>query len=83
MFLVARLWQLIFIRLLVCGLVQPVTALATSLVICPVASLTVTVVAVLRLCLRKVYDNFMYFSFLKWRARVPSHDTFVARRVAG
>ena len=40
-------------------------------------------VAITRWCSRKSYDGCIYFIVLKWRARVPSHDTFVARRTAG
>jgi hypothetical protein len=32
---------------------------------------------------RKVWDNLMFYLILKPRARVPSRDTFVARRIAG
>jgi hypothetical protein len=32
---------------------------------------------------RTVYDNSMFYGLLMWRARVPSQNTFVARRVAG
>jgi hypothetical protein len=39
--LIARVWQLIVFRLLICGFLQPIAALATALFICPILSLTV------------------------------------------
>ena len=40
-------------------------------------------VACLRKCCRKVWDTVIYFLVLKPRAKVPSHDTFIAVRISG
>jgi len=54
-----------------------------SLVLCPLASISLAAFAVVRRALRQSWDTVMFHLLIKKRARVPFTDTFVARRVAG
>ena len=73
----------IFLQFFICGMVCPLTALFTALVYCPVASLLISAKAVIVKLLRSGWDLVMYQVVLKRLARVPSTDTFVARRIGG
>ncbi|XP_046659884.1 uncharacterized protein LOC124353884 isoform X2 [Homalodisca vitripennis] len=67
----------------VLGLVQPVAALIVALVICPLMTLTVATVCVLRYWLRLAYDALMFHLLIKKRARVPACDGLLIKRIAG
>ena len=73
----------ICLKFFICGMVCPLMALLTALVYCPLASLLISVKAVIVKVLRSSWDLLMYQSVLKRLARVPSTDTFVARRIGG
>ncbi|XP_069125487.1 uncharacterized protein [Argopecten irradians] len=70
-------------RILLQGLIQPIAAGLTGGVLCPMAALGVSIFGVLRRTGRGAWDTVMYFTVVKSRGRVPSKDSFVARRIAG
>ncbi|XP_033755704.1 uncharacterized protein LOC117338457 [Pecten maximus] len=70
-------------RIFLQGLVQPIAALLTGGVFCPLAALGVSVFGGLRRTGRGAWDTVMYFTVVKSRGRVPSKDSFMARRIAG
>jgi hypothetical protein len=78
-----RLFQIVFWKFLICGTLQPIAALLTATILCPVGSLSVALFASIRKLLRRIWDNITYYLILKHQAKVPSRDTFVARRIAG
>lgn len=65
------------------GCVQPLAALFVAFVVCPVISLTVLTVGVLRYWLRLVWDAAAFHLLIKKRGRVPACDSLVVKRIAG
>lgn len=65
------------------GCVQPLAALFVAFVLCPVISLTVLTVGVLRYWLRLVWDTATFHLLIKKRGRVPASDSLVVKRIAG
>lgn len=74
---------LIFIRLLVVGIISPILAIFTALVLCPIGSLTIIIFALIRKFNRSWYDNLMFYAFVKPLARIPANNSFAAKRTAG
>jgi hypothetical protein len=73
----------IILQFLICAILVPIISLITAILICPILSFLIAVFALIRNVLRKTWDSLMYFVILKKLARIPSEDTFVARRTAG
>jgi hypothetical protein len=48
----------------------------------PLLSLFILIFAILRKCLRKIYDKLMYY-FIRYCGRSPVRDTWLAWRIAG
>ncbi|KAG8229642.1 hypothetical protein J437_LFUL015593 [Ladona fulva] len=65
------------------GIMQPIAALFIACLACPLLSLFILVVGVLRFTLRLLWDFFIYHIVIKKRARVPASDSFVVKRIAG
>jgi hypothetical protein len=80
-----------------CGLIQPILVLI-ALVASPIISLLLVICklfllfaifliidldACLHRCTRGMYDNVIYHLIVKRFARIPAHNGFLARRVAG
>ncbi|XP_052685923.1 uncharacterized protein LOC128165435 isoform X5 [Crassostrea angulata] len=70
-------------RMLIMGLLQPIAALITGSLLCPMAALGVSVFALAKRFGRGLWDTMMYFLVIRSRGRVPISDGFVARRIAG
>ncbi|CAC5419470.1 unnamed protein product [Mytilus coruscus] len=77
------LFEAIIWRLLIQGCIQPVTAVLVGSIGCPLSSLGITLFGLLRRTCRGFWDTIIYYIVIKPRARVPSNDSFVARRIAG
>ncbi|XP_062594006.1 uncharacterized protein LOC134255480 isoform X1 [Saccostrea cucullata] len=77
------LFEAIIYRILIMGCIQPVAALLTGSLFCPLAALGVAVFALARRSGRGIWDTMMYFLVIRSRGRVPISDSFVARRIAG
>ncbi|KDR19062.1 hypothetical protein L798_06418, partial [Zootermopsis nevadensis] len=74
----AILWNIV-----IQGCVQPLAALFVAFVVCPVVSLVVLTVGVLRYWLRLLWDAAAFHMLIKKRGRVPASDSFVVKRIAG
>uniref|UniRef100_T1J1W8 Uncharacterized protein n=1 Tax=Strigamia maritima TaxID=126957 RepID=T1J1W8_STRMM len=70
-------------RFVILGFLQPIVALAIAFLVCPVITLIILMVAVIRRFCRYVWDALMFHAVIKKRGRVPASDSFVARRIAG
>ncbi len=81
-FLVAPLLSTL-LRLVFGGVIFPVFNLFAALLACPSLSVLIALFATVRKCFRKVQDTLFYHLVLRRLARVPSSDSFVARRTAG
>lgn len=73
----------ILLRAVFCGVASPLVNLLLAVLACPSSSLILTIFTVLRKSFRKCHDTFFYHLILKSRARIPSNNSFVARRTAG
>ncbi|CAF3538364.1 unnamed protein product [Adineta steineri] len=67
---------------LCCGIIQPILVLI-ALIASPIASLLLVIYALLHRCTRGMYDTVIYQLVVKRFARIPAHDSFHARRIAG
>ncbi|CAF0965041.1 unnamed protein product [Rotaria magnacalcarata] len=67
---------------LLCGIVQPILVLF-ALIASPIISLLIAIYALLHRCTRGAYDKIIHKLVVKRLARIPAHDGFLARRVAG
>ncbi|XP_043500875.1 uncharacterized protein LOC122523280 isoform X1 [Polistes fuscatus] len=65
------------------GCLQPIAALIVALVVCPIISFVILTVAVIRYCIRVVWDTIMFHLVIKNRGRIPASDSFVVKRIAG
>ncbi|CAF1136833.1 unnamed protein product [Rotaria magnacalcarata] len=74
--------NIIMTDFLIGGIIQPILALV-GLIASPVASLLITIYALLHRSFRGLYDQIIYHLIVKRLARIPAHDTFLARRIAG
>lgn len=70
-------------KFLICGIAQPIAALFSSILVLPISSFAVTIIACIRRFFRATWDTFMFYSIIKPQARVPSSNTFVAVRRSG
>uniref|UniRef100_A0A914WQA2 Uncharacterized protein n=1 Tax=Plectus sambesii TaxID=2011161 RepID=A0A914WQA2_9BILA len=77
------IFDLIFYRCLLQGILQPVAAIVLAFVIFPITSVLITLLAYARFGLRSLWDTAMFHVIIKRRGRIPANDTFVARRIAG
>ncbi|XP_064624711.1 uncharacterized protein LOC135486100 isoform X2 [Lineus longissimus] len=75
--------EAIFWRFIFLGILQPIGALLGGLICCPIASVFMLFGGVLRYGFRRIWDVFMFHAVIKRLARIPSSDSFVARRVEG
>lgn len=71
------------VRFFVQGVVSPVLALASGLVILPASSALVAIVALLRKATRVIQDGFFYFGLIKQKGRVPAISTWDIRQISG
>lgn len=78
-----RIFNIIIFKMLICGILQPVLAILSAIVLCPAGALAISIFAITRKISRKTWDGFIFYIVLKHQARIPSSDTFVARRTAG
>ncbi|CAF1139101.1 unnamed protein product [Rotaria sordida] len=67
---------------LLCGIIQPILVLI-ALIASPIASLLILIYALLHRCTRGLYDQIVFQLIVKRLARIPAHDGFLARRIAG
>ncbi|CAF4692902.1 unnamed protein product, partial [Rotaria sp. Silwood2] len=67
---------------LLCGIVQPILVLI-ALVFSPITSLLILIYALLHRFAGGLYDIIVFKLIIKRLARIPAHDTFLARRIAG
>ncbi|CAF0762309.1 unnamed protein product [Rotaria sp. Silwood1] len=67
---------------LLCGIIQPILVLI-ALITSPITSLLLVIYALLHRCTRGLYDKIVYQLIVKRFARIPAHDGFLARRIAG
>lgn len=73
----------IILNTIFCGTILPILSLLSGLVILPCCSLAIVLLTLLRKSVRVLQDNYFYYFLLKRSARVPSYDTFIARRISG
>ncbi|XP_076032256.1 uncharacterized protein LOC143020023 isoform X3 [Oratosquilla oratoria] len=69
--------------ILVLGIIQPILALGTATVVCPVLAFLALLVGVARRGVRHVWDTLMFHSVIKKRGRIPASDSFLVKRIAG
>ncbi|UJR35359.1 hypothetical protein I4U23_028116 [Adineta vaga] len=74
--------NIIMTDFLCCGLIQPVLVLL-ALITSPIVALILVLFALLHRCTRGMYDRIIYHLVVKRFARVPAHNGFLARRIAG
>ncbi|XP_055375175.1 uncharacterized protein LOC129607934 isoform X2 [Condylostylus longicornis] len=77
-FLEALIWNI-----LIQGCIQPLAAVLVASIICPLASVTVLIVGVIRYSSRLLWDSLTFHLFIKKYGRVPASDSFAVRRIAG
>jgi len=77
------LFEAVIWQILIKGILQPIAALVTAIVCCPLTALLVILAGVIRRGFRAVWDTFMFHAVIRKRGRVPASNTFVARRTAG
>nr|CAD7256838.1 unnamed protein product [Timema shepardi] len=65
------------------GGIQPVLALFVAFFMCPLISVTILTVGVLRYWCRLLWDTASFHLVIKKRGRVPASDSFVVKRIAG
>ncbi|KAG7203922.1 hypothetical protein KM043_016942 [Ampulex compressa] len=65
------------------GCLQPIVALLVAIILCPIVSLVILTVAVVRYWVRVVWDTAMFHLVIKNRGRIPASDSFVVKRIAG
>ncbi|XP_076309082.1 uncharacterized protein LOC143224723 isoform X2 [Tachypleus tridentatus] len=70
-------------RIVIQGLIQPVIALLIAALLCPVGTLLVLIVAMLRCCCRLIWDWIIFHLVIKKRGRVPALSSWLVRRVEG
>jgi hypothetical protein len=80
---IVPIFRVIVFNIIICGILQPICAFLFAVIVCPISSLFVILFTLLRRGLRFSRDTFMFYTILKPKARVPSRDTFVAKRIAG
>ncbi|CAF3352002.1 unnamed protein product [Rotaria socialis] len=67
---------------ILCGIAQPILVLI-ALIASPIISVLIAIYALLHRCTRGAYDKIVHKLIVKRFARIPAHDGFLARRVAG
>ncbi|CAF4746596.1 unnamed protein product [Rotaria sp. Silwood1] len=67
---------------LLCGIIQPILVLI-ALILSPIISLLILIYALLHRFTGGLYDQIVFKLIIKRLARIPAHDTFLARRIAG
>eukprot|EP01125_Pyxidicula_operculata_P017781 TRINITY_DN6275_c0_g1_i1.p1 TRINITY_DN6275_c0_g1~~TRINITY_DN6275_c0_g1_i1.p1 ORF type:complete len:1065 (-),score=168.01 TRINITY_DN6275_c0_g1_i1:56-3250(-) len=72
-----------WIKLFIYGFGQILLSLFTGTVIHPLLATLISVFGVFRTIFRVLYDWFIYHLIIKSRARVPTGDSFLARRIHG
>lgn len=70
-------------NILIQGCLQPIAALFVASILCPIASVVVLVVGLVRYWIRLVWDSMTFHCFIKKCGRVPASDSFAVRRIAG
>ncbi|XP_063235543.1 uncharacterized protein LOC134538292 isoform X2 [Bacillus rossius redtenbacheri] len=65
------------------GCLQPVCAVLVACLVCPLVSVTILTVGVLRYWLRLVWDAAVFHLVIKKRGRIPASDSCMVRRIAG
>ncbi|CAF0780260.1 unnamed protein product [Adineta ricciae] len=74
--------NIIMTDLLCGGVVQPVLVVL-ALIASPIVALLLVIYAFLHRCTRGMYDKIIYHLVVKRFARIPAHNGFLARRIAG
>lgn len=74
--------NIVMTDIIACGIIQPVLVLA-ALIASPIISLLLVVYASLHRCTRGLYDKIVYHLIVKRFARMPAHNSFLARRISG
>ncbi|CAF4418918.1 unnamed protein product [Rotaria sp. Silwood2] len=67
---------------LLCGIIQPILVLI-ALIVSPITSLLILIYALLHRFIGGLYDQIVFKLIIKRLARIPAHDSFLARRIAG
>ncbi|RZF45449.1 hypothetical protein LSTR_LSTR009320 [Laodelphax striatellus] len=67
----------------VCGMLQPLAALAVATTVCPFISLVIVTAGLLKCWLRLAWDTIVFHVMIKKRGRIPACDSFVVKRIAG
>lgn len=75
--------EALFWHILIQGILQPILALFIAFIICPLGSLFVLIMAMLRCSLRVTWDGLMFHLLIKHRGRIPACDSWLVRRIAG
>ncbi|XP_018330268.1 uncharacterized protein LOC108740446 isoform X2 [Agrilus planipennis] len=65
------------------GIVQPLFALLVAFIVCPLISLFILTVGIIRYGVRLLWDTAIFHLIIKKRGRVPASDSFAVKRVAG
>ncbi|GMH35497.1 hypothetical protein BSKO_03365 [Bryopsis sp. KO-2023] len=77
-----RFFALLIVNILTFGIGQFIGAVLGA--VCHLLAMLLGVVfSPLAFAMRRIWDGLMFHILLKNRARIPSHDTFIARRIAG
>ncbi|KAL4132482.1 hypothetical protein QTP88_009622 [Uroleucon formosanum] len=74
----AVVWNMIFQ-----GILQPLIACLIAFILCPIITVILFIVALLRYWFRLAWDSVIYHLVIKKRGRIPACDSFIVKRVAG
>lgn len=77
------LFEAIFWNIITQGFIQPVCAVFVAFILCPLASIIVFLVGIVRYWFRLLWDSVLFHLFIKKCGRVPASDSFAVRRIAG
>lgn len=76
-------FDLVVYRILILGIGQTVGALVTALILLPAGSVLLTIYAYIRFGIRSIWDTIMFQLVVKRYGRIPTENSFVARRISG
>ncbi|KAK3091951.1 hypothetical protein FSP39_023952 [Pinctada imbricata] len=80
---ISILFEALIWRILIQGCIQPIAAMLTGCIVCPLGALGTSLFGLICRTGRGLWDTIMFYTVIKSRGRVPINDGFIARRIAG
>ncbi|CAD5123849.1 DgyrCDS12155 [Dimorphilus gyrociliatus] len=75
--------NIIIWRLLLRGICQILLIILSVTVFFPFASLCIILWYSFQFCIRTVWDASLFYLMIKWRGRIPSSNSWIAKRISG